>query len=121
MGSVATIDSRQHGSPEQLSNEQLRAELARLAGSEREATCELIVHLAEFDARGLHLDAGFSSLFTYCTAVLRLSEHAAYHRIEAARTARRFPVILPLLRDGAINLTTIRLLSRQLTRENHAP
>jgi len=30
----------------------------------------------------------------YCTQVLRLSERAAYHRIEAARAARQYPVIL---------------------------
>jgi hypothetical protein len=51
---------------------------------------DLIIHLAEFDQRRLYLPAGFSSLFAYCIEVLRLSEHAAYHRIVAARTARAF-------------------------------
>jgi hypothetical protein len=120
MCSVATIESYERCAPERLTDEQLRIELSRLVGCEREAACELLTHLAEFDGRGLHLQAGFSSLFAYCTELLRLSEHAAYHRIEAARAARRFPVILPLLRDGSINLTTIPLLSRQLTPENHA-
>ena len=50
--------------------------------------------LAEVDARRLYLGEGCSSLFTYCTQVLHLSEHAAYHRIEAARAARQYPVIL---------------------------
>jgi hypothetical protein len=33
-------------------------------------------------------------MFTYCTQILHLAEHAAYNRIEAARAARRFPLIL---------------------------
>src|SRR4029079_14877959 len=60
-----------------------------------------------------------SSLFTYCTRVLRLSEHAAFGRIEAARAARRFPLILERLASGGLNLTAIGLLARHLTAENH--
>jgi hypothetical protein len=50
-------------------------------------------------------------MFTYCTQALHLSEHAAYNRIEDARTVRRFPVILDLLVDGSITLTTVCLLA----------
>ena len=102
-----------------LSNEDLIAEVERLARCERDATAQLIAHLAELDARRLYLGAGFSSLFVYCTAALRLSEAEAYNRIEAARAARRFPVIFGLLQDGSVNLTTIRLLAPHLTAENH--
>ena len=49
----------------------------------------LVASLAEMDARKLYLGEGCSSLFTYCTRVLYLSEYAAYGRIEAARAARR--------------------------------
>ncbi|MGH7490468.1 MAG: HNH endonuclease, partial [bacterium] len=62
-----------------------------------------------------------SSLFTYCTQVLHLSEHATYHRIEAARAARQFPVILELVAEGALTLTTVALLRPHLTRENCGP
>ena len=58
-------------------------------------------------------------MFTYCTQALHLSEHAAYNRIEAARTVRRFPQILDCLVDGSITLTTVCLLAAHLTRENH--
>src|SRR5207247_7524569 len=51
--------------------------------------------------------------------VLHLSEHAAYGRIEAARAARRFPVILDLVSDGALTLTAVGLLVSHLTPENH--
>ena len=88
--------------PSRLSDSELIATVKRLAGWERVATVDLIAHLAELDKRGLHLAAGFSSLFRYSTEVLRLSEYGAYHRILAARMARRFPVVLQLLAQGAL-------------------
>jgi len=47
-----------------------------LAVNGRHATAQLIAFLAEMDARRLYLAEGCSSLFTYCTQVLHLSEHA---------------------------------------------
>ena len=55
----------------------------------------------------------------YCTDVLHFSEHAAYLRIEAARTARRFPEVLELLAEGSLTLTTVGLLKPHLTADNH--
>jgi len=52
--------------------------------------------------------------------VLHFSEHAAYHRSEAARAARQFPVILDMLAEGAVTLTTVTLLRPHLTRQNHS-
>ncbi len=51
--------------------------------------------------------------------VLHLAEHAAYNRIEVARAARRFPIILTLLTKGDIHLSTARLLAPHLTELNH--
>ena len=103
----------------QLSNEELLARVKSLAEGERKATGALIAHLAELDERRLYLAEGYSSLFTYCTQVLHLSEHAAYGRIEAARVVRRFPVLLERLKEGSVNLTTMGLLASHLTAENH--
>ncbi|HEY8369576.1 MAG TPA: hypothetical protein VIM86_09720 [Thermodesulfobacteriota bacterium] len=105
--------------PAQLSDSELLATVPRLAAREREATVALIAHLAELDARRLYLAEGCSSLFVYCTQVLHLSEHAAYGRIEAARAARRFPILLERLADGSITLTTVTLLAPHLTGETH--
>jgi hypothetical protein len=73
----------------------------------------------ELDARRLYVSEGCSSLFTYCTQVLHLSEHAAYNRIDTARAARRFPIILDLVGSAAVTLTTVRLLAPHLTDANH--
>ena len=103
----------------ELSDDELLAEVARLAASERAATVRLIAALAEVDSRRLYLGQGCSSLFVYCTTLLRLSEHAAYGRIEAARAARRFPVLLEMLARGELTLTSLCLVAPHLTEPNH--
>jgi len=107
-------------SPTNMSNQELLAATSRVAGDERRATAELLALLAEVDARRLYLGEGCSSLFAYCTRVLHFSEHAAYHRIEAARAARCFPIVLQLVADGSVTTTTVALLLPHLTLENHA-
>ena len=102
-----------------LSDPELLQEVRRLASQERHAIARLIAALGELDARRLYLGEGCSSLFTYCTQVLHLSEHAAYGRIEAARAARKWPAIFELLADGSVHLTAIGLLAPHLTAENH--
>jgi hypothetical protein len=103
-----------------LSDQDLLDRIAALAGKEREASVELVAHLAELDTRAsLYAAHGYGTLFTYCTEVLKLSEDAACNRISAARACRRFPVILDALASGALSLTTVRLLNPHLTPENH--
>ena len=101
-----------------LADGQLLTEVKRLAACERQAMVALIAALAEVDRRRLYLDEGYASLFTYATDVLRLSESAAYRRIEAARVVRRFPIVLERLAAGDVTLTTITLLAAHLTAEN---
>src|SRR5262245_6275368 len=102
-----------------LSDDELVLSLKSLATRGRETTAELVAQIAELDTRDLYLRAGYGSVFVYCREVLLLSEHEAYNRIEAARAARRFPVVLETLVEGSVNLTTVRLLGRHLTAENH--
>ena len=102
-----------------LSDADLVARVKSLVARERRATALLVAHLGELDTRDIHLRAGYSSLFAYCRDALGLSEHEAYNRIEVARAARRFPVILEWLAAGSVNLTAVRLLAPHLTPENH--
>ena len=103
----------------QLSDRELLAQVHLAAETERQASAQLIALLTEIDVRRLYLGEGFSSLFTYCTQALHLAEHDAYNRIEAARAATRFPIVLDLMREGSVTLTTIRLLAPHLTPDNH--
>jgi hypothetical protein len=102
-----------------LSDEELVERVKHLAACERRASVALIRSLVEFDARRLYLREGCSSLFTYCTQVLHLSEGSAYNRIETARAARRYPTVLEALERGDITLTAVRLLAPHLTPANH--
>ena len=103
-----------------LSDQDLLAQLQAIAGREREVTVELVAHLAALDERpAAYAAQGYGSLFRYCTQALRLSEDAACNRIEAARACRRFPSILDFLAAGMLSLTSLRLLARHLTPENH--
>jgi hypothetical protein len=102
-----------------LSDTRLLAQVKHLAQHEREAKATLVAHLAVLDTRRLYLGEGCSSLFAYCTRILHLSEGAAYGRIQAARAARRFPVVLEKLASGALNLTNLGLLAPHLTEANH--
>jgi hypothetical protein len=102
-----------------LTDDQLHAEVQRLAASEQHATAILLRALIELDARQLYLREGCSSLFTYCTQVLHLEEGAAYNRIAVVRVARRLPMLLDAIGDGSITVTSARLLAPHLTVENH--
>src|SRR5207247_10004397 len=67
----------------------------------------------------VHSREGYPSLYIYCRDALGLSEWEAYNRMEVGRAARRFPLILELLAEGSVNLTTVKLLAPLLTPENH--
>lgn len=111
---MTTVPSFAH-----LSDAALTREGERLIRDERHAIASLVSWLTEYDKRRLYLAEGFSSLFTYCREVLHLGEGAAYRRIEAARAARRFPLILDMLDAGELSLTAIGLLAQHLTDANH--
>jgi hypothetical protein len=86
------------------------------AGARTEA--RIVAHLAEVEARRLHL-RGAPSLFHYCRVELGLSESEAWYRICAARVGRRFPLVFELLEKRELHLTAIALLAKHLTAENH--
>jgi hypothetical protein len=103
-----------------LSDADLLARTRGFAQSEREATAELVAHLAALEMRpSAYAALGHGSLFGYCTEVLRLSEDAACTRIAVARLCRQFPLIADLMASGSLSLTTVRLVGPHLTPANH--
>ena len=97
----------------------LIARAGAVAARGREATVALVAAVAELEERDLHMRQGHSSLFGYCREALALSEFDAYRVVAAARVARRFPVILEMLAQGSLNLTSVKLLAPCLTADNH--
>lgn len=102
-----------------LPDAELLARVQDAVAHERCATAQVIALLMAVDSRRLYLAQGCASLYAYCTQVLHFSEHAAYARIEAARAARKFPIVLERLEDGSLTLTAVCLLRPHLTAENH--
>jgi len=103
-----------------MSDGDLVSAATRLAAAGRETTADLIALLAALDARKVYAAEGYSSIFAFCLARLKLSEEEAYYRIAAARAASRFPGVLDRLRAGRLTLTNLALLRKHLTAENHA-
>ena len=105
---------------EQLSDDALSEQLMRLLASGARTEARIVAHVAEVEDRRLHLRCGCSSLFEYCVQRLGLSESEAFHRLTAARLARRFPLIFQLIEERKIHLTGVCLLRDYLNDENHA-
>ena len=104
--------------PHHLSDHALLARVQELVRCDRQVTAEIVAHLAEIDARQLYLDQACSSLFSYATQRLGMSEPAAYKRITVARLARRLPVVLDRLATGRLHLSGLTALAPHLTEEN---
>jgi hypothetical protein len=101
-----------------VSNGELERGLLDLLAAGGRTDARVVAHLAEVDARRLHLLGG-RSLFEYCLMRLGLSESEAFYRICAARAGRRFPVVFELLERRELHLTTVALIAKRLTPENH--
>src|SRR5262245_19017369 len=108
-----------HDSLSHLAGDRLLSELADLVRKGNELTAELLAYLAEVERRELHLEAGFSSMFAYCTQALGLAESSPYKRIAAARSASKYPSILAMVASGALHLAGLCEVSRHLTDDNH--
>jgi 5-methylcytosine-specific restriction endonuclease McrA len=104
----------------QLTDVALHGETKRLTGSANTVMAQLLAHLAEVEARGIHRERACSSLYTYCAYELRMSEDEAQRRCRAARLARQFPALLEMLAEASIHLTGILLIGPHLTQENQA-
>jgi hypothetical protein len=101
-----------------VSNEDLHAGTRRLVGRSNQVLAALLAHLAELEARGIHRQRACPSLINYCIYELRMSEDEAFRRVQAARIARKFPILLSRVAAGEIHLTGVLLLGPHLTEEN---
>jgi hypothetical protein len=101
-----------------LNDHDLLCTLKSRVAQDRATTAELVADIAEVDVRRLFVPAGFSSMRDYCVEELRLSEDAAFKRIQVARKAREFPAIFTMVAEGRLHLTGVGLLVPHLTAEN---
>ena len=95
-------------------------ELAAATTHDRSSTAELLALIAEADRRRLYRGPGYDSLSAYLVEKLRMPEDMVYKRIGAARVAREYPEVFPMVADGRLHLTAILKLRPHLTSENAA-
>jgi 5-methylcytosine-specific restriction endonuclease McrA len=84
----------------------------------RTSLAALLADLAEIDARRLYVAAGYSSMHAWCMGELRMSDDAVDDRIHAARAAREFPALLPMVADGRLHLSAVLKLAPHLNAAN---
>ncbi len=103
----------------EMLDEELDRRFGLLVRSERELVAEMLACWIEVDRRKRWAERGYPSMFAWCRKKHRLSESVIGKRIHAARAAKRFPVILGMLRRGEIHLCAISRLARHLNEANH--
>ena len=101
-----------------LKDKELVEQFGVLVRGEKEATASVVAHLSEIDRRKLYAAEGYPSLFSYCVEKYHYSESEAFLRIQAARFSQNFPEVLNFLEKDKMTLTTIKLISPYLTRDN---
>jgi hypothetical protein len=110
---------RSTGSLANLSERQLLTRFGDLVRQDRRHTAQLLATLAEIDERKLWAKHACPSMFAFCVERFHMSEQVTAKRIWAARTARRFPVILQMVARGELHLSAIMQLATHLTEDNH--
>ena len=103
---------------EHLSDAELLTQTRSLVGRSNRLLAELLAHLGEVEARGIHRTRACSTLYTYLIYELRFSEDEAFRRVSAARLVRRFPSLLDAIASGELHLTGLLMLGPHLTPEN---
>src|SRR6187551_935321 len=103
-----------------VGNSQLLAELSALVRQSNVLTARVLAHLVELEERLLHLELGFSSLFSYCVEALGMSEGTAGRRVTAARVCRRFPEVFERVARNELHLCALCALAPYLNSENAA-
>src|SRR5262245_25044217 len=101
-----------------LSDEALHSGVLALRGRECAAIAEVVRYLFEINARGIYRDAGYASLFTYCTKYLDYAEASAWRRVEAVKAMARSADIYERIRTGKLTLCAVGTVGKVLTEEN---
>ena len=103
-----------------MNNFELENSLVECVQREREATAEVLRLLREVEARKLHLERGYPSLFEYCRRKLGYSEPEANLRIQAMRLMRAVPEVEAHLERGGLSLSVAAQIQNASHREELA-
>lgn len=99
-------------------DESLIASTKTLVAKQSQLTAELLAHIAEVEARKLHVKLAYPSMFQFCVDALGLSEPMTYKYIGVARAARQYEAIFPMVAAGELHLSAAIKLVPHLTDDN---
>ena len=101
-----------------MSESELLDHFETLVARDRRTTAQLLVAIGEVDERKIWSRHACPSMFAFCVTRFHMSEQVTAKRIWAARTARRFPVVLEMVERGELHLSAIHVLATHLTADN---
>ena len=97
-----------------LSDAVLRRDLHAIVAQDRSTTARMLIHIAEFESRGLYRNEGYATMHLYCVGELGMSEDIAYKRTRAARKAREFPRIFLAIADGPLTQAHLEVVNKHV-------
>lgn len=89
-----------------MQNSELITKIETLVQQERKISTEILEYLIEVQRRRIHIDMGYSSLFTFLTKHLHYSDGSAYRRIEAMKLLGSVPEWKEKISSGEISIST---------------
>lgn len=101
-----------------LSDRELLARTQEVASREREITLELMHHLREVDRRDLFVELGYPSLYEYTVKELKISQGAAYRRVQTMRLLNELPLTEEKLADGRLTISTVSKVQSLMRKES---
>src|SRR6187402_2874349 len=101
-----------------LNDDELVNALPKLASREREATADLLAHLAELEERRLFDVMGFHSMWEYCIVALGMCRTTAWRKLTAARICYRFFGNFERIASGKLQVAVVAELNKYLTDDN---
>ena len=99
-----------------LSDRRLLEQIKEMVEREQHFTLVIVDHLREIEARSLHLERGFGSLFDYTVTELGYTPSAAWRRIQAMRLSSQIDGVRERLEDGTLTVTAATQLQTAFDR-----
>ena len=99
-----------------LSDRLLLEQIKEMVDREQHFTLVIVDHLREIEARSLHLERGFGSLFDYAVTELGYTPSAGWRRIQAMHLSCQIDGVRERLEDGTMTLSAAAQLQTAIDR-----
>ena len=103
---------------QKYSDQELIQNLNLCALNEKKYLALFIAYLAEVRKRELHFKLGYKSLMEYCQEVLKLDQGQVWVRSQTAGMALDYPLVLELIAQGELTLTSASLIAPVINQDN---